>query len=94
MKFSGKDFLSKYKQIRRKLRIYSHCYSHIYSVNESFFCAVGAKKISGNINGALLGLRQFPIPESPLKMMTSAFYFTLKAFLVFEIFKFLFWPFG
>ena len=94
MKFSGKDFLSKYEQFRKKLRIYSHCYSHIFSVNEFFFCAVGVKKISGNIKGALLGLRQFPITGSPLKLMTSASYFTLKAFLVFEIFKFLFWPFG
>ena len=31
---------------------------------------------------------------SPLKMMKNAFYFTLKAFFVLEIFKGLFWLFG
>ena len=32
--------------------------------------------------------------ESPLKMMNNAFYFTLKAFFVLKIFKFLSWRFG
>ena len=41
------------------------------------------------IKGALLGLRQFSAPESPLKMMKNAFYFTLKALFVLKIFKFL-----
>ena len=36
-------------------------------------------------------MRQFLIPESPLKMMKNAFYFTLKALFVLKIFKFLSW---
>ena len=39
--------------------------------------------------GTLSGLRQLVTTESPLKMMKNAFYFTLKALLVFKIFKFL-----
>ena len=39
--------------------------------------------------GALSGLRQFLPPESPLKMMKKAFYFTSEAFFVLKIFKFL-----
>ena len=45
------------------------------------------------IKGALYGLRQFLITESPLKMMKNAFYFTLKALFVLKIFKFLSWLF-
>ena len=41
------------------------------------------------IKGALSGLRQFFVTESPLKMMKNAFYFTLKALFVLKIFKFL-----
>ena len=37
--------------------------------------------------GAVQGLRQFLITESPLKIMKNAFYFTLKAFFVLNIFK-------
>ena len=37
------------------------------------------------IKGTLSGLRQFLASESPLKMMKSAFYFTLKALFVFNI---------
>ena len=33
-------------------------------------------------------LRQFLIPESPLKMMKNAFYFTLKDLFILKIFKF------
>ena len=36
--------------------------------------------------GPLLGMRQFLVCESPLKMMKNAFYFTLKALFVLEIF--------
>ena len=32
-----------------------------------------------HFKGALSGLRQFLVTEIPLRMMTSAFYFTLKA---------------
>ena len=45
------------------------------------------------IKGALQGLRQFLITESPLKMMKNA-YFTLKALFVLKIFMFLLWLFG
>ena len=37
------------------------------------------------------GLRHFMATESPSKMMKNAFYFTLKALFVLEIYKFLFW---
>ena len=38
---------------------------------------------------ALSGRRQFSAAESPLKTMKNAFYFTLKALFILEIFKFL-----
>ena len=41
------------------------------------------------VKGALSGLRQFLAPESPLKMMKNAFYFTLKTLFLLKIFKFL-----
>ena len=41
------------------------------------------------VKGALSGLRQILATESPLKMMRNAFYFSSKALLVLEIFKFL-----
>ena len=44
--------------------------------------------------GAPSGLRQFLATESPLKIMKNVFYFTLKAFFVPKIFKFLSWFFG
>ena len=44
--------------------------------------------------GAPSGLRQFLATESLLKIMKNAFYFTLKAFFVPKIFKFLSWFFG
>ena len=37
--------------------------------------------------GALQGLKQFLITENPLKITKNAFYFTLKAFFVLNIFK-------
>ena len=40
-----------------------------------------------SIKGALLGLKQFLATESPLKMMKNAFYFTLIALFVLNIFK-------
>ena len=46
------------------------------------------------LKGALEGLRQFFITESPLKMMKNAFYFTLKALFVLKVFKFLSLLFG
>ena len=44
--------------------------------------------------GALTGLRKFCKTESPSKMMKKAFYFTLKALFVLNIFKFSSWLFG
>ena len=38
-----------------------------------------------------LRVRQFLMTESPLRIMKNAFYFTLKAFLVLKIFRFLSW---
>ena len=43
MKFSIKDFINKYDQIRRKLRIWLDLFKN--SLMENFFiCAVGGKK--------------------------------------------------
>ena len=39
--------------------------------------------------GALSGLRQLLVAESPLKIMKNAFYFTSNALFVLKIFKFL-----
>ena len=46
------------------------------------------------VKGTLSGLRQILVAKSPFKMMKNAFYFTLKAIFILEIFKFLFWLFG
>ena len=45
------------------------------------------------IKGTLSSLKQFFAFESPIKNTKIAFYFTLKAFFVLEIFKFLSWIF-
>ena len=46
------------------------------------------------IKGALSGLKQYLANESPLKMMKNAFYLTLTALFILNIFKFLSWLFG
>ena len=46
------------------------------------------------LKDAFSGLRYFLAIESPLKKTKSAFYFTLKAFLVLKIIKLLSWLFG
>ena len=46
------------------------------------------------IKGSLSGLWQFFATEIPLKMITNAFYITVKTLFVFKIFRFLFWVFG
>ena len=51
-------------------------------------------KSKETIKGPLLGLRQFLTTESPFKIMKNAFYFTLEALFVLEIFLFLSWLFG
>ena len=48
-----------------------------------------AQKIKFSIKGALSGLKQFLVTESPLKMMKNAFYFISKALFILKIFKFL-----
>ena len=46
--------------------------------------------MNGNIfKGTLSGLKQFLATEIPLKMMKNVFYFTLKAFFILKIIKFL-----
>ena len=40
MKFSIKDFLSKFDQVRRKMRIWSHLPEEILNGKLHFFCAV------------------------------------------------------
>ena len=44
MKFSIKDFLSKFDQIRRKLRIWSHLLKK-YFMENFIFCAVHAAEL-------------------------------------------------
>ena len=56
----------------------------------SFMCA----EFFYLIKGTLSSLRQCLATESPLKIIKSAFYFTLKALLILNIFKFLSWIFG
>ena len=51
-------------------------------------------RIYNRLKGALSSLRQFLATESPLKITKNAFYFTLKALFILQIFKFLSWPFG
>ena len=46
-----------------------------------------AQKIKFSIKGALSGLKQFLVTESPLK---NVFYFISKAVFILKIFKFLF----
>ena len=46
------------------------------------------------IKGALSSLWQLLAAEIPLKMMKNAFYFTFKALLALQKFKFLSWIFG
>ena len=46
-----------------------------------------------SLKDAPSGLRQILATESPLKMMGNAFYFTLKALFVLQIFNFLSWLF-
>ena len=57
------------------------------------FCSLFISN-KGFLKGTLLGLRQFVVTESPLKMMKNAFYFTSKAFSILKIIKFLYWLFG
>ena len=63
MKFSIKDFFSKYDQIRRKLRIWSHLLKKSLMEN-FFFCAVIFLNISsGVVNFGMknmAGLRRGP----------------------------------
>ena len=44
---------------------------------------------SSRFKGALSGLRQFFATESPLKMIKSSFYFTLKALFILKNYKLL-----
>ena len=62
---------------------FTHWYSYKYSKGD------GLTKQNLNFKGAFSGLRQFLANESPLKMIENTFYFTLKAFFVLKIFKFL-----
>ena len=50
--------------------------------------------LKSSIEGALSVLRQFLATETPLKLVKSPFYFTLKALLVLKIFKILSWLLG
>ena len=56
---------------------------------------VGKISVSWTLKaGGLSGLTKFLTTEIPLTMMKNAFYFTLEALFVFNIFKLLSWIFG
>ena len=61
---------------------------------ETWFHTNGLFKIFDSCKGVLSGRRQLFATENLFKMMKNTFYFTLKALLVFKIFKFLSWVFG
>ena len=61
-------------------------------VNVSWVCAICSEFI--HIKCQFLGLRQYLIIESNLKMMEKPFYFILKALFICEIITFLSWLFG
>ena len=76
--------------------IYIHIYIYIYIyIYKSLSCSILhntttlCTQLKVYIKGLLLGLRQFLVTESPLKVMKNAFCFTLKIVLVLKIFKFL-----
>ena len=73
--------------------IWASCYD-LKKRGETKLCVYQAKFVDKgivHIKGALWGLRQFLITESPLKMKKNVFYFTLKVLFVLKIFKFLPW---
>ena len=73
------------------------CYQKVLPGNTSYSDITQSDKnayifgtsMVSNVKGALTGLRQFLVTESPLKMMKNAFYFTSKALFVLKIFNFL-----
>ena len=62
--------------------------------NFADICGLSLRKINFFIKGTFSGLKQLLATESPLTMIKTAFYFTLKALFVFKIFKFLSWLFS
>ena len=84
--------------------LFSSSFCHLCSNLKSACCVKCARlKLQKNLfrfllicslKGPFSGLRQFPIIESPLKMIKNTFYFVLKALFVHEIFKLLSWLFG
>ena len=53
-------------------------------------CQKLKEEASMRLKAAFSGLRQLLATESPLKMIKSAFYLTLKALFILKMFKFLF----
>ena len=95
-------FLNQHFQ-KTKFTILKFIYFHFSNTKqENFWTRLGKilihKKFSetwvSNFKGAVLGLRWFLAIKFALKMMKNAFYFTLKAPFVLEIFKFLCWSFN
>ena len=62
----------------------------MFSSYECIFIVAYSMFFRLSFKGALSGLREFLAIKSPFKMIKNAFYSTLKALFVLEIFKFLF----
>ena len=87
--------MSLYFQIFFNERLYAiKVFLKIYFRNSTRLGFRWLTKSKETIKGPLSGLRQFLTTESPFKIMKNAFYFTLEALFVLEIFLFLSWLFG
>ena len=87
--------MSLYFQIFFNERLYAiKVFLKIYFRNSTRLGFRWLTKSKETNKGPLSGLRQFITTESPFKIMKNAFYFTLEALFVLEIFLFLSWLFG
>ena len=72
---------------RRRIDVETTSCVYWFNMKKTYFINVLEKKIKG----LLLGLRQFLVTKTPLKLMKNAFYFTLNPLFVHKIFNFLSW---
>ena len=74
-------------------RQWLYCLSALWNSECRYVCSTNFRFLM-KLKGPFLGLRQFLLIESPLKMMKNAFHFIWKALFIFEIFTFFSWLFG
>ena len=100
-----RDFVCKYDQMCRNLRIWSRLlkktlkknlmFIAVFVATWHFFCVcfllVTIKFYSSNVKGSLSARGKFLVTKSNLKIMKNAFYSTLKVIFVLKIFKLLSW---